>query len=205
MLYLLWKLIVRPLLKILYIILGRYNRNGVAGADPDEDNADFEFCYDRYNDGHWLFVMQSDYDCENIAIMSALYHNDTNNVDYYQMCRRYSRISKALLRCECLGFIQNPLYGNPLNVRCALEELGYDVEKIHPNEIEENDSVILLMHWYTGGLKHLLYQHWIGHIKCDNWNFGDGLTGHVLSKVQLERYWKCRIYATCYRIKQKVS
>ena len=202
MLYFIWKFIIRPLLKILYNILGRYNRNGVAGTDPDED-VDFEFRYDRYNDGHWLFVMQSDYDCENIAIMSTLYHNDTNNVDYYQMCRRYSRISKALLRCECLGFIQNPLYGNPLNVRCALEELGYDVENVNPNELSDTDNAIVLIHWYTGGIKHILFQHWIGRVGHNLWCFGDGINAHQIDSAQMERFMKCRLYRICYRIKEK--
>lgn len=187
MLYLLWKLIRLIILKPLFILLHRFNKHYIKLKSV------------KYHDGRDIYVMNTDYDCENIAIMTEI----CNHTEIAELYNIYDTINRALLRCECLGFIQNPIYGNPLNVRCALEELGYDVEKIHPNEIEDNDTVILLMHWYTSGIKHLLYQHWIGHIKGDNWNFGDGLTGHFLSKVQLERYWKCRLYATCYRIKPK--
>ena len=188
-LYLLWKLIRLIILKPLFIILSRFNKHYIDLKSV------------KSHDGRDIYVMNTDYDCENIAIMTEI----CNHTEIAELYSIYDRINKALLRCECLGFIQNPIYGNPLNVRCALEELGYNVEKIHPREIKEDDSVILLMHWYTGGIKHLLYQHWIGYIKGDNWNFGDGLMGHVLSEVQLERYWKSRLYATCYRIKSKNS
>jgi hypothetical protein len=141
--------------------------------------------------------MNTSYDCETIAIMTEI----CNRREIAELYSIYDRINKALLRCECLGWFQNPIYGNPWNVRCALEELGYEVENIHPDELKEDDNSIILIHWRTGGMGHVLMQHWISHIYGDRWNFGDGAV-HTVDREQMIRYWKCRLYSTCYRIKK---
>lgn len=195
MMYYIWKLIRFFILRPMFFLLGRFNKNRFPK-------------YNRSNlTGRNHYVMTTDYDCETVAIMTEtygledVYEKDENDANYYRKCE-YDRINNALLRCECLGWLQNPIYGNPWNVKIALEELGYVVENVEPKDIDSADMSIILIHWYTGGLKHLLFQHWISHICGDSWNFGDGQT-HIVDKDQLERYWRCRLYATCYRFRKK--
>ena len=190
--YYIWKLIRFFVLKPMFFLLGRYNK-------------EYFPKYNRSNiTGRNHYVMNTDYDCETVAIMTETYgledvfEKDENDANYYRKCE-YDRVNNALLRCDCLGWLQNPIYGNPWNVRITLEELGYIVENVEPKDIDSADMSIILIHWHTGGLKHLLFQHWISHIYGDSWNFGDGHT-HTVDKEQLERYWRCRLYATCYRI-----
>lgn len=187
MLYLLWKLIRIIILKPLFIWLSRYNRH----------YTDLKTI--KHNDGKCLYVMNTDYDCETVAIMTEIC-NRTEIAELYDI---YDRINSALLRCECLGFIQNPLYGNPLNVRCAFEELGYEVENTEPNQLSDSDKAIVLIHWYTGGIKHILFQHWISRVGQNIWWFGYGNNAQQIDDAQMERFMKCRLYRICYRIKEK--
>jgi len=200
MMYYIWKIVRFLFLKPLFLLLGRFNRAGMCGTDMEQEEPNCELRYRRINDGKVIPVMTTNYDCENIAILTALYGSG-NNLDFFQLCKKYTEISNALLRCECLEWFQNPIYGNPWNVRCALEQLGCHVENVHPDDIKDNDDAIILIHWRTGGVGHVLMQHWISHIYGNKWNFGDGAV-HTVDREQMVRYWKCRLYSTCYRIKK---
>lgn len=184
--YYIWKLI-RLLLLPLFVILRKYNKAECIPFEYINSDIGYSQC--------------TAYDCETVAILSALYSRESK--DNAQVL--YDNINRALLRCECLGWLQNPLYGNPWNVRCALEELGYKVENIDPKDIKDNDKAIMLIHLNNDSLvNHILFQHWIAYGGKNRWHFGDGVMFHELSDDMVKKYWSCRVYPTCYVIRKKV-
>ena len=112
----------------------------------------------------------------------------------------YGNIDKSLFRLRWLGWFQDPLYGNPWNVKAAVEQLGYKVERIDPEELTLNDHAILLIHWYSwqeSHTRHILYQHWIGY-EGGMLHMGNG---EVIATKSLSRdKYDSPLGAWCYRM-----
>lgn len=143
--------------------------------------------------GKKTYLMQTRYDCETVAIMNATEGRFS-----------YKSIEKALRRVTHIGFVENPLFGNPWNVEKALNELGIMVEEIKPAEIKRNDSVIILLHeckMTENPFRHIFFQHWIAHspdTETNEWHYGNGIK--IIEMPELIRRWSCLVYPKCFRI-----
>lgn len=147
------------------------------------------------NTRHPTYKQRTPYDCENAAIINALSLKDPAS---------YDNIEKSLLRLRFLGCLQNPIYGNPWNVKAALEDMGYKVEKIDPDTLSLNDRAIILIHWYDwedDRISHILYQHWIGY-ENGYLHMGDGDVV-AFHSFDIDKKYPSPFGSWCYRITSK--
>jgi len=172
----------RFILSVFYSIFSRFN----PPLPP--------FVLSFLNPRHPTYKQRTSHDCENVAIINALQLKDKES---------YENIDRALFRLRWLGWFQDPLYGNPWNVKAAVEQLGYKVERIDPEELTLNDHAILLIHWYSwqeSHTRHILYQHWIGY-EGGMFHMGNG---EVISVRSLNRdKYDSKFGEWCYRITNK--
>ena len=141
--------------------------------------------------------MLTAHDCETVAIMNAT----GGYIKYYE-------VEDALLRIPCLGPLQDPLFGNPWNVKIALETLGYNVENIEPKDIKIEDEVIILLHGAEineSFTSHVFHQHWVAHSRftpVNEWHFGCS-SKVTMSLEDITKRWSCNLYPSCFRITLK--
>jgi len=172
--------IYRYFLKLLYKLFSRFN-----GKLPP-----IKLVF--LNQRHPTYKMRTEYDCENAAIINALSLKDTDS---------YDKIEAALLRLRWLGWLQNPMYGNPWNVKASLEELGYCVDRVDPDELSLNDRAIILIHWDNwedDRVAHILNQHWIAY-ENGMLHMGDGDVVSLRS-VDLAKKYPSPFGSWCYKI-----
>ncbi len=172
--------IYRYILKILYKWFARFN--------PDLPPVKLSFLNSR----HPTYRMRTEYDCENAAIINALSLKDPND---------YKIINTRLYRLRWIGCLQNPLYGNPWNVKAALEDMGYTVTECDPDNLSLNDRAIILIHWYDwedDRIRHILYQHWIGY-ENGYLHMGDGDVV-PLKSLDIDKKYPSPFGSYCFKI-----
>lgn len=132
---------------------------------------------------------QTEYDCETIAISYAL------SIDY-------DEVDNALNRMKWLMWLQNPIIGNPWNVKRALRKLNVEYENITVDEIKPEDTIIALIHYDTfPSFKHIFNQHWICKKPFELWNWGNGYY-YKFRDRQLRNYTDCRLYRNILRVRK---